>query len=1071
MNRLVSGVLSAGLLTAGVCAFAEPFRDGDRVVFLGDSITHGGHFHEYLDYFYATRYPDRTVEMWNSGWGGSMASYQRGEGIFEEDVVRLKPTVVSTMYGMNDCWLSHWPRTGETDRNRKLRAIAQEKYAESMTNLFARIAATGARQIVMIPLPYDEWSLEDGRPSDSLNTGVAQCAEKMRGWARRYGFPSVDLQKVLSDLIVARTAKDPEYRLYTHEGGVGERIHPGPAGHLVIAYHYLKMQDADGRMEAITHDAGGKASAKFTALEKSLPFPLDSDELREGASFVPFAADFNREILRVTNLAEGRYFVLIDGESAGDWTAGELVEGVDLADNPRTPQFRQASRAAALNARNWSWQGRLRTLLVGKRKGRVCELDEKGLAERRDLEARIAAGRAEFRAAVKPVPHTFEVIPAKTVYVNGFESPTVDLCEFNLGKRDESAYTPETICTTEKERHSGRRALQVRHPQQGSFLVTFTMFRVLGDWRRADELFVPGEKYVASAWIKCDRADVPVEIRKDWKDKSAFAVGTEWTRISHVFTAKKGMTSAFEIRVVGSAAAVFVDDVKLERGEAPTPYAEGEPALDPRCNGGFRYLPPLKATAPCVKPPPTAKCAVQGPLVRHTTVMPRDRFLPVRLWLREGLEAKDELRKVALSLEDADGKPVWREEREFADGAVEASIPLKGLGRGEYVFRAGDRTAKVTLAADAPVVVRSDCFRRVLMRNDEPLSGVGLGMGLSTYGLEKDAADRKLRDAKSAGVRTANISSWGSPRLELDKVLKALDDYRRNGMYAFVEWGMCFSGYPCHFCGGVCNRSTAAKPLDPELCEHHYGILRRIKDHPAFLGNYVIDEPSLEVAWKVKEVVRAMREIDPHHPTFPMPNNASAMTVYSDMMHEAVIHDNYDRGDGALYRSSRSVAAWTEGRAMWYYVFSMPGEVMVPRTTPGHFVNMAYQVVVNGGSMIMPFVYRPWEQDLWESWRTLSDEMREIRPALLAEKWWDGSNGGVAWSFRETPDALYLIAVSIHPGTKHAWMTLPAAWTDAKRAEVLFENRKADFGHYKSGPAYLHDSFDRYTRRVYRFTR
>ena len=36
---------------------AEPFRDGDTVVFFGDSITHGGMYYKYIADFYRTRYP------------------------------------------------------------------------------------------------------------------------------------------------------------------------------------------------------------------------------------------------------------------------------------------------------------------------------------------------------------------------------------------------------------------------------------------------------------------------------------------------------------------------------------------------------------------------------------------------------------------------------------------------------------------------------------------------------------------------------------------------------------------------------------------------------------------------------------------------------------------------------------------------------------------------------------------------------------------------------------------------------------------------------------------------------
>ena len=47
---------------AGACV-AEPFRDGDTVVFFGDSITHGGLYHKYIVDFYRTRFPERKIRF------------------------------------------------------------------------------------------------------------------------------------------------------------------------------------------------------------------------------------------------------------------------------------------------------------------------------------------------------------------------------------------------------------------------------------------------------------------------------------------------------------------------------------------------------------------------------------------------------------------------------------------------------------------------------------------------------------------------------------------------------------------------------------------------------------------------------------------------------------------------------------------------------------------------------------------------------------------------------------------------------------------------------------------------
>ena len=79
---------------------SKTFKSGDTVCFLGDSITHGGQFHEFLQLFYATRYPNIALTFFNCGISGDNAegmSYR-----FKDDVLMHNPSHVFFMTGMND---------------------------------------------------------------------------------------------------------------------------------------------------------------------------------------------------------------------------------------------------------------------------------------------------------------------------------------------------------------------------------------------------------------------------------------------------------------------------------------------------------------------------------------------------------------------------------------------------------------------------------------------------------------------------------------------------------------------------------------------------------------------------------------------------------------------------------------------------------------------------------------------------------------------------------------------------------------------------------------------------------
>ena len=79
------------------------FADGERVAFFGDSITHGGSYHGYLQLYWNTRYPGSGVRILNCGRGGGTAA--SGLSRFDTDLLGLKPDRVFVMFGMNDLGL------------------------------------------------------------------------------------------------------------------------------------------------------------------------------------------------------------------------------------------------------------------------------------------------------------------------------------------------------------------------------------------------------------------------------------------------------------------------------------------------------------------------------------------------------------------------------------------------------------------------------------------------------------------------------------------------------------------------------------------------------------------------------------------------------------------------------------------------------------------------------------------------------------------------------------------------------------------------------------------------------
>ena len=72
MKQLIVLIASALLAVQSLSAqkAPEPFKAGDRVVFVGNSITEGGHYHSYIWLYYMTRFPDQRMQMYSAGIGG-----------------------------------------------------------------------------------------------------------------------------------------------------------------------------------------------------------------------------------------------------------------------------------------------------------------------------------------------------------------------------------------------------------------------------------------------------------------------------------------------------------------------------------------------------------------------------------------------------------------------------------------------------------------------------------------------------------------------------------------------------------------------------------------------------------------------------------------------------------------------------------------------------------------------------------------------------------------------------------------------------------------------------------------
>ena len=370
MKRLIFCAALACILTTGAKAqTVAPFRDGDRVVFLGNSITDGGHYHSYIWLYYMTRFPYMDVQVMNAGIGGETAGdmYRRLDG----DVFSKRPTVLNVTFGMNDTGYAEYNQPGAGEFGERCYRECYENYGRMEQRLQG---LDGVRVVLLGGAPYDETAqIEKNAPLRGKNAVLQRVVDFQRASAGENGWEFLDFNTPLTELSQRVQADDPSFTLT-----MGDRIHPDNDGHMVMAYLYLKAQGmagkkvADVRIDAARrrvltaencrvdnlHDNSREVS--FDYLAEALPYPLDTVahgwEARrsqaEAVRLVPFIEEMNREMLAVEGLPKGDYALYIDGQRIGSWSAAALAEGINLAVE-NTPQYRQAQQVMYLNEFRW----------------------------------------------------------------------------------------------------------------------------------------------------------------------------------------------------------------------------------------------------------------------------------------------------------------------------------------------------------------------------------------------------------------------------------------------------------------------------------------------------------------------------------------------------------------------------------------------------------------------------------------------------------------------------------------------------------------------------------------------
>ncbi|MFD0793065.1 SGNH/GDSL hydrolase family protein [Mucilaginibacter litoreus] len=379
----LKSIICAGAILAGAASTTvkaqtvAPFKNGDRVAFVGNSITDGGHYHSYIWLYYMTHFPDMRITCYNVGIGGDVAKQIARR--FDDDVLTKNPTVIALTWGMNDTGYFEWYRP-DAQQTLQSRLDTSFKYYHQMEAKLQTLP--NIKKILIASSPYDEYTY--ATPNNiyrGKSAALLKVADFQEEAARKNNWGFIDLNRPMTAINKREQEKNPTFSLTPND-----RVHPDNDGHMVMAYLILKAQGLANQYVAdVIVDASAKKVIKaenskinklettangvsFDYLAKSLPYPLDTvsrgwgnkKRQSEAMKLVPFMKEFNQELLTVKGLAAGNYQLKIDNEPIGKWSADALAAGINLAELTNTPQYQQAIQIMDLNEERWEIERRLR---------------------------------------------------------------------------------------------------------------------------------------------------------------------------------------------------------------------------------------------------------------------------------------------------------------------------------------------------------------------------------------------------------------------------------------------------------------------------------------------------------------------------------------------------------------------------------------------------------------------------------------------------------------------------------------------------------------------------------------
>jgi len=197
---------------------------GDRIVFLGDSITEAGvgakGYVTLIKNSLAEKQKDLGIQVIGAGISGNKVPDLQQR--LDRDVLKKKPTLVVIYIGINDVW------HGENDPKN---GTSKDRFEDGLKDIVGKIKSVGARVLLCTPSVIGEKQAGQNKLDDQLDA----YSEITRKVSRDMKVPLCDLRKEFLEYLKKNNSDNKDAGVLT-----GDRVHLNDAGNRFVADIILK---------------------------------------------------------------------------------------------------------------------------------------------------------------------------------------------------------------------------------------------------------------------------------------------------------------------------------------------------------------------------------------------------------------------------------------------------------------------------------------------------------------------------------------------------------------------------------------------------------------------------------------------------------------------------------------------------------------------------------------------------------------------------------------------------------------------------------------------------------------